>query len=148
MAESRVIAVVGLSPKPERDSHRVAAYLQQQGYRIIPVYPRGQEILGERVYPSLEAIPPDIRVDLVDVFRRGPDTPPVAEAAVRRGARFLWLQLGIRCERSRELAEAAGLEVVMDACMMIEHRLRNPAGRGEISGGTGEPGTGPGAGPD
>ncbi len=82
LKETRTIAVVGLSPKPDRASHRVAAYMQQAGYRIIPVRPGGATILGEQSYPSLEEIPKDIRVDLVDVFRRAEDTPPIATSAV------------------------------------------------------------------
>lgn len=116
---SRTIAVVGLSPRPDRASYEVAEYLQKQGYRIIPVHPQAQEILGEKVYRRLQDIPQP--VDVVDVFRKAEDTPPVAQAAVAIGAGTLWLQLGIVSETSRDIARAAGLLVVMDRCMKREH---------------------------
>ncbi len=114
----KTIAVVGLSPKPERASHLVAQYLQNKGYRIVPVYPRGGEILHEQVYERLEDIP--FPVDIVDVFRRSEDTPAVAESAVRIGAKGLWLQLGVKSEVARSIAETGGLWVVEDRCMKIE----------------------------
>jgi predicted CoA-binding protein len=119
---SKTIVVVGLSPKPHRDSHAVAKYLQERGYRIIPVNPKGGDVLGEHCYASLADIPGDVEIDVVDVFRRAEETPPVARAAVERGAKVLWLQLGIVNDEAREIAESAGLEVVMGACMKIEHR--------------------------
>ncbi len=122
LENSRTIAVVGLSPKPERDSYRVAQYMQDHGYRIIPVYPRGETILGEKVYARLEDIPEP--VDVVDVFRKAEDTPPVAESAVRIGAKALWLQLGIENEVAEAIAVAGGLEFVQDKCMKIEHQRR------------------------
>ena len=122
LRRSRTIAVVGLSPKPERASYKVSQYMQSQGYRIIPVYPREDTILGEKVYRSLEEIPDP--VDIVDVFRQADDTPPVAEAAVRIGAKCLWLQLGIANEVSQALAEAGGLDYVENRCIKIEHELR------------------------
>lgn len=122
LSESRTIAVVGLSPDPERDSHDVAAYLQASGYRIIPVNPNAAEILGERCYADLRSIPE--RIDVVDVFRRPGATPEIAEAAVAVGARALWLQLGIVNEQAAAIARAGGLDVVMDRCTMIEHRER------------------------
>ena len=115
----RNIAVVGLSSKPERHSYNVAAYLKEVGYRIIPVNPNETEVLGERAYPSLRDVPEPI--DLVDVFRRPEYTPDVARDAVQVGARVLWLQLGIVNEEARRIAEEAGLSVIMDACLMIEH---------------------------
>ena len=87
LGETRTIAVVGLSSKPDRPSNEVAAYLQRQGYRIVPVNPRETEVLGETAYPTLDDVPADVVIDLVDVFRRAEDTPAVAEEAVRRGAR-------------------------------------------------------------
>lgn len=122
LRRSRTIAVVGLSPKPERASYKVSQYMQSQGYRIIPVYPREDTILGEKVYRSLEEIPDP--VDIVDVFRQADDTPSVAEAAVRIGAKCLWLQLGIANEVSQALAEAGGLDYVENRCIKIEHELR------------------------
>jgi predicted CoA-binding protein len=123
LRETKSIAVVGLSDKPHRDSYRVARYLQQVGYRIVPVNPRCSEILGERCYPELAAIP--FAVDLVDVFRRGEDTPPVTRAAVAAGAKALWLQLGIRSDESARIAASAGLPLVMDRCLLVEHRARH-----------------------
>ncbi len=122
LEQSRTIAVVGLSPKPERASYKVAAYMQSQGYRIIPVYPREDKILGETVYRRLEDIPQ--AVDIVDVFRNSDDTPPVAESSVRIGAKCLWLQLGIQNDVSQGIAEAGGLEYVENRCIKIEHEMR------------------------
>ena len=122
---SRTIAVVGLSPKEDRASHQVAAYMKQHGYRIIPVHPQAAEILGEKVYARLEDIPE--AVDIVDVFRKSDDTPPVAESAVRIGAKVLWLQLGIANEVAASIAQAGGLKVVQDRCIKIEHAERMEA---------------------
>ncbi|HEY5718423.1 MAG TPA: CoA-binding protein [Motiliproteus sp.] len=118
----RVIALVGASPKPQRDSHRVMAYLQARGYRVIPVNPHAgcAELLGERVYPSLEAIPTRIKVDMVDVFRRSDEVPEIAEAAIRIGARVLWLQLGVIHADAARRARDYGLQVVMDRCPKID----------------------------
>ena len=118
----RSIAVVGLSPRPERDSHRVASYLQEAGYRIIPVNPRVSEVLGERAYASLDEIPGD--VDLVDVFRRPEEIPELAEAAIRKGIRAFWMQLGIRHAGAAERLRAAGIDVVEDRCTLVEHQAR------------------------
>jgi predicted CoA-binding protein len=122
LRETRTIAVVGASPKPNRASHGVMAFLQQAGYRAIPVNPAaaGQTILGETVYAALADIP--VPVDMVDVFRRAEDTPPVAREAVAIGAKSLWLQLGIANPESAEIATAGGLDVVMDRCTAIEIR--------------------------
>jgi uncharacterized protein len=122
LKETRTIAVVGLSPKTDRASHRVAAYMQQAGYRIIPVRPGGMTILGEQSYPSLQEIPKDIRIDMVDVFRRAEDTPPIASAAVEIQAKGFWLQLGIRNKVAMETVKNAGLIPVEDLCLMVEHR--------------------------
>lgn len=116
---ARTVAVVGLSPRPDRPSHRVASYLQQHGYRIVPVRPDGEEILGERVYRRLTDIP--VPVDVVDVFRRPEEVPGVVEDAIRAKARALWLQEGVVHEEAAARARAAGLRVVMDRCMMKEH---------------------------
>jgi predicted CoA-binding protein len=115
----RVIAVVGLSPNVERVSYHVASYLQEQGFRIIPVNPSAVEILGEKCYPDLVAIPE--RVDVVDVFRRSDDVPPIAEQAVKIGAKALWMQEGVISETAAETARRGGLAVVMDKCMLKEH---------------------------
>ncbi len=120
LKESKTIAVVGLSPKPGRDSHEVAKYLQQQGYRIIPVNPAAERILGERSYPDLKSVPEP--VDLVDVFRRPEETPPIARDAVAIGAKALWLQIGIVSDEAAGIARRGGLDVVMDRCSMVEHR--------------------------
>jgi len=127
LGDTATIAVVGLSSKPDRPSYEVAAYLQRQGYRIVPVNPRETEVLGETAYASLDDVPADVRIDLVDVFRRAEDTPAVAEEAVRRGARFLWLQLGIENDEARRIAEDAGIAVVMDRCIMVDHRALKEA---------------------
>ena len=120
LQETKTIAVVGLSPRPDRPSHEVAAYLQRAGYRIIPVNPACEEVLGEKCYPSLREIP--VPIDLVDVFRRPEDVMAVAEDAIAVGARALWLQLGVIAPQAAARAEQAGLKVVMDRCTKIDHR--------------------------
>jgi predicted CoA-binding protein len=115
----RVIAMVGLSPREDRPSNIVARYLMAHGYTVIPVNPQETEILGQRSYASLKDIP--VRVDMVDVFRKPADVPPLAAAAIAIGARSLWLQLGIVNEAAAQLAVAAGLDVVMDRCPKIEY---------------------------
>jgi len=115
----RVIAVVGLSADWFRPSYFAASYMQSHGYRVIPVNPRYETILGERCYPSLADIPEP--VDMVDVFRKADDVPPIAEEAVRIGARVLWQQLGVRNLGADALVRSHGLESVMDRCVKIEH---------------------------
>lgn len=122
LTRSKVIAVVGLSSKPHRPSYGVARYLQTVGYRIIPVNPNEKEVLGEKSYPRLEDVP--IKVDIVDVFRRSELVPPVVESAIAVGARTLWLQEGVVHEGAAARARAAGLEVVMDCCLLKEHVAR------------------------
>jgi predicted CoA-binding protein len=123
LAAARTIAVVGLSPSPLRPSHDVASYLQAAGYRIVPVNPRETAVLGERCYPSLAAVPRDIVIDLVDVFRRSEEVLPHAEEAVGRGTvRCLWLQDGVVSWEAARLAHAAGVRVVMDDCTLRRHR--------------------------
>ena len=119
LATTRVIAVVGLSAEWHRPSYFAAKYMQEHGYRIVPVNPKYDEILGERCYRSLE----DIRdkVDIVDVFRRTADVLPIARAAITIGAKVLWQQLGVLNHEADALAQAAGLESVMDRCVKIEH---------------------------
>jgi predicted CoA-binding protein len=118
--QARTVAVVGLSSKPWRDSYRVAAYLQRHGYRIIPVNPQETEVLGEKAYPTLFDVPDAI--DAVDVFRRAEFAPEVARQAVAVKAKILWLQLDIISDEARRIAQEAGLDVVMGACMMTMHR--------------------------
>ena len=120
LEEGKIVAVVGLSPRPERDSHRVAKYLQGQGYRIIPVNPNAEEVLGERSYPNLASVPEPI--DIVDVFRRSEAVPGIVEEAIKVGARTVWMQQGVIHEEAAARAREAGLQVVMDRCMMVEHR--------------------------
>ena len=117
LSQARTIAVVGLSSKPHRDSHGVARYLQHRGYKVVPVNPNETEVLGETAYPSLLDVPTDVAIDIVDVFRRAKETPPVAEQAVSIGARVLWLQEGIVSDEARRIAEEGGLTVVMDLCI-------------------------------
>ena len=120
LRRSRTIAVVGLSGTPHRDSHRVALYLQQQGYVIIPVNPSVREVLGQPAFPDLESI--GHPVDIGDVFRRPEFVPAIAAAAARSGARALWLQFDTVDEEAAESASGAGLDVVLDRCIMVEHR--------------------------
>lgn len=122
LAETRTIAVVGFSSRPERAGYYVPAYLRDQGYRIIPVNPHLQNGLGEKAYPDLLSVPEP--VDLVLIFRRPEEVPPVVEQAIAIGAKAVWMQLGIVNEAAAERARTAGLRVVMDACMLIEHRRR------------------------
>lgn len=113
------LAVVGLSAEWHRPSYFAAKYMQEHGYRIIPVNPKYPEILGEKCYPSLAAIPEP--VDMVDVFRKSEDCPPIAREAVAIGAKVLWLQLGVVSPEAQAIAQAAGLTVVMDHCVKIEY---------------------------
>lgn len=122
LGDAETIAVVGLSSRPDRPSHDVARFLQRRGYRIVPVNPAETEVLGERAYPSLLEIPPEVTVDVVDVFRRAADTPPVAREAVERGAKVLWLQDGIVNDEARRIAEEAGLTVIMGVCIRTTSR--------------------------
>ena len=120
LKSARTIAVVGLSPKRYRPSYGVAEYLQKAGYRIIPVNPRESELLGERCYPDLEAIPE--AVDIVDIFRRSEFVPEIVEAAIRKGAKVIWMQEGVVHEDAARRAEGAGLAGVMDRCILKDHR--------------------------
>lgn len=117
LGSARSIAIVGLSPNPERSSHEVAEYLHAKGYRIIPVNPSVAEVLGERSYGSLLEIPSTVHVDVVDVFRRSEAAPEIARQAVRIGAGALWLQEGVWSEDAYRIASDAGLDVVMGLCM-------------------------------
>jgi predicted CoA-binding protein len=122
LRSAKTIAVVGLSSNPMRASHGVAEYLKGVGYRIIPVNPNETEVLGEKAYARLEDIPEP--VDIVDVFRRAEEVPAVAESAIAIGAKVLWMQLGIENAAAAERARAAGLVVVEDACLLVEHKRR------------------------
>jgi len=117
---SRTIAVVGLSGKRYRPSYGVAEYLQRSGYRIIPVNPLETEVLGERAYPDLDSVPGP--VDIVDIFRRSEFVPEIVEAAIRKGAKVIWMQEGVIHEEAAARAEAAGLAVIMDRCILKDHR--------------------------
>jgi predicted CoA-binding protein len=119
LAQHRSIAVVGLSAHWYRPSYFAAKYMQDHGYRVIPVNPGYAEALGERAYPSLDAIPEP--VDIVDVFRKPAEMPGVAREAVAKGAKVLWMQLGLRNDDAAHIATEAGLDVVMDRCVKIEH---------------------------
>ena len=119
LTAARTVAIVGLSPRSDRPSHQVAAYLQLHGYRVIPVNPSIDAVLGERCFPNLYAI--GERVDLVDVFRHPTDCPAIAKQAVAAGARALWLQVGVISLEAARIATEAGMAVVMDRCTKIEH---------------------------
>ncbi|HQW19185.1 MAG TPA: CoA-binding protein [Rhodocyclaceae bacterium] len=119
LQESHIIAVVGLSSNEQRPSYRVAKYMMEHGYTIIPVNPAESEILGQKCYASLAEIPQ--KVDIVDCFRKSVDIPPLAEAAIAIGAKTLWLQLEIINEAATQRASTAGLNVVQDLCIKIEH---------------------------
>lgn len=119
LQRTRTIAVVGMSDKPDRPSHYVAQFMRQHGYTIIPVNPQCTEIDGLTCYASLRDIP--VPVDMVNVFRRPDDIPPIAEDAVAIGAKSLWIQLGLVCDEAARIAEAGGLDVVMDLCVKVEY---------------------------
>lgn len=119
LSTCRRIAVVGISPRPDRASNGVSRYMMRSGYEIIPVNPMETEVLGLTCYPDLASVPGEI--DLVNIFRKSEDVPPVVEDAIARGAKAIWMQLGIVNEAAAERARAAGLAVVMDRCLMVEH---------------------------
>jgi predicted CoA-binding protein len=122
LATSKVIAVVGLSSKRHRPSYGVSKYMKDAGYRILPVNPNESVVIGEKAFASLDDIPKDIRVDIVDVFRRSEESPEVVEGAIRIGARAVWMQEGVVHEAAASRARAAGLIVVMDRCILIDHQ--------------------------
>jgi hypothetical protein len=123
---AKVVAVIGLSDNPDRSSHHVAAYLQTHGYRIIPINPNISEALGETAYPSLQEVPG--AVDVVNIFRKPDAVPEIVDQAIAKGAKAVWMQEGIAHNAAAEKARAAGLQVVMNKCMLKEHRkLANPA---------------------
>jgi predicted CoA-binding protein len=122
LTKYKTIAVVGLSSNPARPSYGVTEYMQGSGYHIIPVNPNETDVLGEPSYASLEEVPQ--RIEIVDVFRRPEEIAPVVDAAIRAGAKVIWMQLGIANEAAAEKARAAGITVVMDACILVEHKKR------------------------
>ena len=119
LKDNRTVAVVGLSSNPERPSYRVASYLKEKGYKIIPVNPNEKEVLGEACYPDLSSIPG--HVDVVDIFRKSEDCPPIAREAVKIGADVVWMQEGVVSEEAATCARDAGLKGVMDKCIKKEH---------------------------
>ena len=127
LEQGKTLAVVGLSSKAMRPSHGVAEYMQKNGYRIIPVNPHEESVLGEKCYASLDAVPEPF--DVVVVFRRPEFVPDIVEAAIRKGAKVMWMQEGVIHEQAAERARAAGLTVVMDRCILKEHAKRFVAGR-------------------
>jgi predicted CoA-binding protein len=121
LQQCHTIAVVGLSPDESRDSHRISRYMQAQGYRIVPINPRAQVILGEKAYPDLTTAAAHHLIDLVNCFRRAEDIPPIAREAAAIGAQGLWLQLGIENQEAADWASAQGLDVVQNCCIKVEH---------------------------
>ena len=119
LSECRTIAVVGASSNPARASHHVASYMKAQGYRVIPVNPNVQSVIGEQAYPSLMVVPGAI--DLVDIFRKSEDVLPIVEHAIAVGAKAVWMQEGVVNEAAAQLAREAGLAVVMDRCWLKDH---------------------------
>jgi predicted CoA-binding protein len=122
LANCKTIAVVGLSPKPHRDSFRVAKYMQDHGFRIVPINPNAHEVLGEKAYASLTEAAQHERIDMVNCFRNSEDIPPIAAEAIAIGAKSLWLQLGVVNDTAAKQATNAGLVVVQNLCLMVEHR--------------------------
>ena len=120
LVSAKTIASVGLSSNQEKESYWIVSYLKDQGYRIIPVNPTADEIMGEKAYPDLESVPE--KIDVVQVFRKPEDVPPVVDSAIKVGAKAVWMQEGIVHEEAAQKARAAGLQVVMDACMRVTHR--------------------------
>jgi predicted CoA-binding protein len=122
LGNCKTIAVVGLSPKPHRDSFRVAKYMQDHGFRIVPINPNAQEVLGEKAYASISEAAQHERIDMVNCFRNSEDIPPIAAEAIAIGAKSLWLQLGVMNDVAAKQATDAGLVVVQNLCLMVEHR--------------------------
>jgi predicted CoA-binding protein len=120
LLSTKTIASVGLSGNQEKESYWIASYLKDQGYHVIPVNPTATEIMGQKSYPDLESVPE--KIDVVQVFRRSEDVPPVVDGAIKAGAKVVWMQEGIVNEEAAQKARQAGLQVVMDACMRATHR--------------------------
>ncbi len=129
LESARTIAVVGCSPNPERPSNAIARYLMDQGYRVIPVNPGHTRILGERCYGSLAEIPPEVELDIVDVFRRSDRVAPIADQAIARRAGFFFMQLAVVDFDSARRLEEAGIPVAMDRCILVEHASRGVSAR-------------------
>lgn len=129
LSSAKTIAVVGMSDKPDRDSHQIGAFLLQKGYRVIPVNPSVTEVLGQRSYPSLKDIPSDVHVDIVDVFRKHDAVPGIVEEVLARTPlpRAVWLQLGVKDDASGEKVRSRGVQFYQDLCIMVQHkRLLRP----------------------
>ena len=122
----RIVAIVGVSPNPERPSYRVASYLMEHGYKVIPVNPNAQEILGKTSYPDLSSIPE--KIEVVDIFRKSEEVVPIVEEAIKIGVKVVWMQEGVINEEAAAKARDAGLLVVMDKCMLKEHQRLTPEG--------------------
>lgn len=122
LSKVKTIAVIGISPKEDRPSYIVASYLKSKGYRILPIRPDGNTILGEKVYRNLMEIPEEIEVDVVDIFRKSEEVLPIVEEAIQRGAKVVWMQEGVISPEAGMKAEKAGLKVVMDRCIKKEHQ--------------------------
>lgn len=125
LAAAKTIAVVGCSTDPAKEAHAIPAYLKEAGYKVIPIHPKAPEVLGERAYPRLDAVPE--RVDIVSVFRPSEETPEIVRQAAKIGAKTVWMQTGIENEEAWSLGRKAGIEVVMDTCIKTEHRRLFPA---------------------
>jgi hypothetical protein len=121
LQNAKIIAVVGFSTNPEKDAHQVPKKLMELGYRVIPVNPFAEEILGQKCYPSLREIPRDVKVDIVDVFRPAEEVPEIVEQAIEIGAKAIWLQLGISHDEAAKRAREAGLKVIQNRCIKMEH---------------------------
>lgn len=121
LSRAKTIAVVGLSDNPERTSHQIAAYLQQQGYQIIPVNPRITEVLGEKAYPDLQSVP--VSIDIVNIFRRSEEVKGIVQEAIQVGAKAVWAQQGVRDDEAAEEAVSHGLFTVMDQCIAVAHSV-------------------------
>jgi predicted CoA-binding protein len=122
LTRAETIAVVGLSDKPERDSHQIAAYLQSVGYRVVPVNPMFAEVLGERSFPDLRSVPATVRIDIVDVFRKSDQVGPVVDESIARAVPTVWMQLGVTNADAAAKARAAGVVCYEDLCIMVQHR--------------------------
>ena len=132
LQNSKTIAVVGLSGDPDRISYRVTRYMQEQGYRIIPVNPMIEEVLGEKSYPALQSVPDSI--DMVNIFRRSELVAPVVEQAIEIGVKYIWMQDGVVNPEWAAKAEAAGIPVIMDDCTLRQHRRRSGGQQAEVHG--------------
>ena len=120
LSSSKTIAVVGASPKPWRDSGSIAQFLIDRGYKVYPVNPKYKEVLGQKCYPDLKGLPE--KIDIVDIFRKSEEVEPIIDEAIAIGAKVVWMQLGVVNARAAEKAELAGMQVIMDRCIAIDHR--------------------------